>query len=94
MFRGVERLAVSVVSGEEGSAFEPVELAVCDVTAGCDVSADELILTTNTEDDLLPLLQEESIELAVEVVARPTVQTYLLDVDVCMGAQASVALAP
>ena len=94
MFEGIERLSVTLTAGSDGADFAPVELAVCDVEAGCDVSGDVITLVTDTERDLIPLLMAESPELEVELVARPTVASYELDVDVCMGGSASIALTP
>ena len=94
MFVGLERLSVRLEPEPNGADFEPVELAVCDVSQGCDVSNDEILLVTDTNRDLLPLLENDEASLVVELVARPTVTTYQLDVDVCMGGSASIALSP
>ena len=94
MFAGIERLAVTLRSTADVPAFEPLPLAVCDVSEGCDVSSDHLVLTTNTDDDLLPLLANDDVELVLALQARPTVPTYELDVDVCMAGDARWAVAP
>ncbi len=94
MFAGMQRLAVMLIPGPDGVDLTPVELAVCDVADGCDISTDEIAMVTDTTRDLLPLLESDSPELQVELVAQPSVSTYNLDVDVCMGASASLALSP
>lgn len=94
MFVGLERLSVTLEPEPNGTQFEPVTLAICDVNQGCDVTADEIQLVTAADRDLIPLLENEDTSLVVELVARPTVTTYQLDIDVCMGGSASIALSP
>ncbi len=93
-FLGVERVAVSLVPDTGEADFSAVELAVCDTADGCDVTAGAIDMVVQSEEDLLPLLREESAQLMVELVVRPTTSSYRLDLDVCMGAKASFVLSP
>ncbi|MEL7369294.1 MAG: hypothetical protein AAFN74_10310, partial [Myxococcota bacterium] len=93
MFAGIERVAVTLVPGDPNLG-GPVELAVCSVAAGCDVSMDQIQLTTDRERDLLPLLNDPSATLQVDIVAKPTVTSWNLNVDVCMTGEARLTVSP
>ncbi|MEM7675429.1 MAG: hypothetical protein AAF449_05440, partial [Myxococcota bacterium] len=93
MFTGVERVGVTLIPGDSNSG-EPVELAVCSVEDGCDVTQDSIRLTPDRQRDLFPLLNDPSVMLQVDLVAKPTVTSWNLNVDVCMTGEARLTVSP
>lgn len=89
-FEGLEKIAITVGPSEPDRRLQSFELAVCDTSSGCDMSADSAVLLGDRE-DLFEYLSTGSLIFALSVEGSAAIDTLLFDVDICVAAEASLS---
>lgn len=84
-FEGIQAIRLVMAPARATSELEPVDLARCVVTEGCDTSGQTVLLAGGEGLDLVPYLREGNLDFTLSVEGAAPLDLWTFDVDVCMS---------